>query len=166
MGRAKKRKIYRSHCANPTCQKRFRHADKAAKTCSERCRKAVYRARRKAREEAETDAEMEPHFHSGIRRSGLRNRKPKRQAAEAKRQVATREAENATDRHPEPAPPEPRRRRRKRNVGGLGGLASKPDPLREVVIPLPRPNADSDDSALHKTGMICPTLCIEPHTYG
>ena len=134
MARARKRKIYRSHCTNPTCRKRFRHADKSALTCSERCRKAVYRARSKAKEETATAKRWNGIFIA-VKMKQVEGRHAQRQAVEANQQVATREPEDEIDRHPEPAPPEPRRRRRKRNVGGLGGLNDAPG--EKVVIPWP-----------------------------
>ena len=129
----KKRKIFRSQCENEACRKRFRHADPAAKTCSQACRKAVSRARRKAKEEAERTARYKRMLQAVRAKKG--QSEDEGQGVAAEQPTTAEHPENAQLRlldHP-PAP----RRKRKRNIGGLGGL-NDTQPSERVVIPLPK----------------------------
>ena len=81
-------KRLRSRCANPKCGKQVRHARSTWKTCSERCKKAVYRANQRAADQLAAEAKAAAEAAERIQRMVRKVKANKDAAAERQREEA------------------------------------------------------------------------------
>ena len=145
----KRRKHYRTRCANPPCGRQFRAATSTAKFCSNACRQADYLRRREEREAAEEAAEKAEFWDrlfakvkeqkdvqeaegKGLSANGDKRSGNDSQAWWAEQAEKAERAQAAADRAE-------RRRRRLLRAGGLS--TGEPDELegRKVLIPIDLP---------------------------
>ena len=142
----KRRKHYRTRCANPPCGRQFRAATSTAKFCSNACRQADYLRRREEREAAEEAAEKAEFWdrlfakvkeQKDVQEAERQGAERERRQAEWERQQAwLAEKEEKAERAQAAADRAERRRRRLLRAGGLS--TGEPEG-RKVLIPIDLP---------------------------